>query len=702
MKIQTSISPFADNAGTPTMTECQRFKCMLDFRFSVIAVLRHLLLSYLIILVDNAISQKTAILVKRNTSRPKEPIKLRTESFREFVFTSDMIIDRSMLIKEIMERPEKCLIITCPAKWSKTLNLDMMKTFLKIETDNKGNRIRPIQRTFAYKLFQLGELFNNTENHSFQKPFLIAQHKNFTEKYLGQYPVLYLRFKYVEGMNDAEAIQSVRSLICQSYKPHTYLLEVMKKFYLSISEDETAKRKKAKDYYHNLKRMFKEKESDDNVITDSLNLLCKLLYRHHHKPVIVLIDDFDLPFYKFLYRKYFPDSDIKYVLNRLEEVISPILADDYKYVERVIITGTYRFTGIFGPKMDAIPSFTLTNSPWLEYFSISSYNVREMFEYLGKSEQEYQSMLLWYMGFKTNHNPHLNLGTPFSINYYASTNFTGIYSSQFPEFFYWFEMNRVKPFRQIIEALINNETVTMETKDLFLDKSEMQRCKDLATGLAPENQPVQRATIELAVLYLCSAGYLNAIKPNVTSKVANIFIPNVETLTIISRKMKTYYSKVYGLPYMIIDKVVGNIGVYMMNKNQQPSSCLYERLHSMFQKLTFPNSTYNLEFEEMMYEVFNFISIKLRNLAKMETKLWKDENLPVIYLLGVRETHGVIVAFQRTQNAEELLALAKQRQDYLKKYDNLTCHKFIAIALLGKNVTLLTDCEFTTQAGCLR
>ena len=63
-------------------------------------------------------------------------------SFKELVEESSIFIDKAMLIKEFMDHSAQVLLITCPRRWSKSINMDMIKTFFEIEADTNGNRYK--------------------------------------------------------------------------------------------------------------------------------------------------------------------------------------------------------------------------------------------------------------------------------------------------------------------------------------------------------------------------------------------------------------------------------------------------------------------------------------------------------------------------------------------------------------------------------
>ena len=67
-------------------------------------------------------------------------IPLGTDNFKKLVTTSDVFIDKTLLIKEILDRGEEATLILRPRRWGKSLALDMLKTFFEIEVDEQGRR----------------------------------------------------------------------------------------------------------------------------------------------------------------------------------------------------------------------------------------------------------------------------------------------------------------------------------------------------------------------------------------------------------------------------------------------------------------------------------------------------------------------------------------------------------------------------------
>ncbi|MBX9889871.1 MAG: AAA family ATPase [Amoebophilaceae bacterium] len=81
-------------------------------------------------------------------------IRVGTDEFYDLLVNSDVFVDKSLLIKEVLEDSGKIILITRPRRWGKTINMDMVRRFLEIETDAGGNPL-PVA---DIKLFTGGEI----------------------------------------------------------------------------------------------------------------------------------------------------------------------------------------------------------------------------------------------------------------------------------------------------------------------------------------------------------------------------------------------------------------------------------------------------------------------------------------------------------------------------------------------------------------
>ena len=103
---------------------------------------------------ENEIAKKE----NKQTSMTEQPKMLvGTDDFKKLLLNSDVFVDKSLLIKGLLEDSGEIILITRPRRWGKTLNMDMVRRFLEIEIDAQGNPL-PVEQQNNIKLFTGGEI----------------------------------------------------------------------------------------------------------------------------------------------------------------------------------------------------------------------------------------------------------------------------------------------------------------------------------------------------------------------------------------------------------------------------------------------------------------------------------------------------------------------------------------------------------------
>lgn len=572
----------------------------------------------------------------------------------------------------------------------------MLKIFLELDVNSEGDQCLHVNATLAYRLFNNGETFHNQECRRFNRPFLISMHKNIIDKHLGQYPVVYIPFKYINGLNDAQAIESLHMLLKRIYMPHTYLIKILHNIYKNINETDKFKKEKAYDYYLHFKNIAEENEIDDDALTNSIYLLCKMLYRKHRKRVVVLIDDYDLPFYKLLHEKHFPESDLKYVLKYIENILSPIIDENNKYIERVVIFGTRCFNDILDVP---VFNYTLANNPWIEYFTLTAQEQEELGKKTNKAKHQQLDALSWYTGYRGGRDHTLNLAHQFSVINFMNTGSIRIYFSRIMSFDYTYRLVNIRCIREAFEMLAHKKLLPIDFHDLRFNKTEMRRIKGIAT--AGLHQQIDQATINLVLSFLCSSGYLTFHKSTSTATLARVWAPNKETLGEICKKLKSFYIRNYGISRFLIDKATDNLRNFLTEQSIRPFRDTMNQLFADIEMLKSPHSNFQNDdfYAEVTEAVLSFISIMWRSLTKYYTVAWKEGKPPVSFMItGKDHYEAIIIAMQYKQDAEHLLHLAKQKKTHLYKYKNIQILKYIGISLdANKTVDAITDTEILTN-----
>lgn len=202
-----------------------------------------------------------------------------TSSFYELV-TTGTFVDKSGLLKDFLERYDLVTRVIRPKGWGKSTNLDMMRTFLDIETDKNGTPL-PADKRMNGKLFTGGQIRLACGKIRNLKPLEVYRAAD-TMSQQGTHPVVLVKLHSVAGCSYEEVIESkLAAVMADLYGERVYLKDAI------VSDEE----KKKFDSYLSGGRQRISGES----LKESLSLLRDLLHRHFNRSVVILVDDYDTP-----------------------------------------------------------------------------------------------------------------------------------------------------------------------------------------------------------------------------------------------------------------------------------------------------------------------------------------------------------------------------------------------------------------------
>ena len=287
----------------------------------------------------------------------KKKLPVGVDSFSKLVQQGFYYIDKTGLLIEILNNWAEVNLFTRPRRFGKSLNMSMLQKFLEIGCDKT--------------------LFDGLK---------ISEEKELCQKYMGQFPVISVSLKGVEGQTFPEALAAMKYIIGQEALRFGFLLESDR-----LSD-------KDKDIYQQLTEIGKGTGSlfamTNDVLGTSLKTLSDLLCRHYGKNVILLIDEYDVPLDKaFQYGYYDQMVSLLRVMfgNALKTNPSLYFA---------VLTGCLRiskesiFTGL-----NNLKTLTITNAQFDEYFGFTDKEVKEMLAYYDL-EEHYETMKEWYNGYR--------------------------------------------------------------------------------------------------------------------------------------------------------------------------------------------------------------------------------------------------------------------------------------------------------------
>ena len=287
----------------------------------------------------------------------KQPLAIGIENYKEIIEKNYYYIDKSCMIKDLIEEQGKVNLFTRPRRFGKTLALSMIRTFFEKEYDITGN------------------LIDNTEYFAKMK---IWQEKEICEKYQGKFPVVSVSLKGINGATYEEA----RRFLIKTINEEARRLSVLSD---STELDETD---------HELLTQLKKKEMTNDSLVYSIRELTELLEKHYGSKVIVLIDEYDVPLAKANENGYY-DEMVLLIRNLFENALKTNSS-----LKFAVLTGCLRiakesiFTGLNNFKV-----YSITDKSFDETFGFTDAEVKELLRYYGQ-EKYYETVKEWYDGYR--------------------------------------------------------------------------------------------------------------------------------------------------------------------------------------------------------------------------------------------------------------------------------------------------------------
>ena len=285
----------------------------------------------------------------------KTKLPMGIEDFKEMRVQGFYYIDKTGLIKELLEHFGKVNLFTRPRRFGKTLNMSMLKYFFEIGGDSA--------------------LFDDLE---------IAKEKELCAKYMGKFPVIAITLKGATGENYVEAKEMLRRMIGK---------EAMRFQFLMQSENLT---EIEKNQYRALVNTDKTGAftMPDELLKDSLQMLSQLLQKHYHQSVVILIDEYDVPLDKAYQSGYY---------DAMVELIRVLFGNAFKTNSSLyfaVLTGCLRiskesiFTGL-----NNFNVYTVKDVQYKEYFGFTDNEVKALLKYYGFTDK-YNRIKEWYNGYR--------------------------------------------------------------------------------------------------------------------------------------------------------------------------------------------------------------------------------------------------------------------------------------------------------------
>ncbi len=289
----------------------------------------------------------------------KKKLPIGVDNFEKLIQEDFYYVDKTEMIADLLRNWGEVNLFTRPRRFGKSLNMSMLKNFFEIGCDKT--------------LFQ---------------GLKISEEKELCEKYMGQYPVISVSLKGVDGLSFHSAKERLKSIIGREAMRFYFLLnspklrEEDKKTYKQLIEINT------EDKNGGIYAM------SEDTLTKSFQTLSDLLHMHYGKKVILLIDEYDVPLDKAFQYGYYQE-----MVSLIRDFLGSALKTNNS-LYFAVLTGCLRiskesiFTGLNNLKV-----MSITNVQFDEYFGFTDSEVKEILNYYGLTDH-FDSVKAWYDGYR--------------------------------------------------------------------------------------------------------------------------------------------------------------------------------------------------------------------------------------------------------------------------------------------------------------
>lgn len=420
-----------------------------------------------------------------NVNKKKLPVGI--ESFEKIRTQDFYYVDKTVMIRDLIQRWGEVNLFTRPRRFGKSLNMSMLKAFFEIG----GNRA----------------LFDGLK---------ISEEKEICEEYMGKFPVISISLKDVEGSDYDVA----RTLLCSVIGNEALRFYELLKSSPKLNEVERRQYEQLVCTDHEQRGSF---AMSDSVLMGSLKTLSSLLEKHYEKKVILLIDEYDVPLSKANEQGYYNEM-VFLMRNLLQQVLK---TNSSLYF--AVLTGCLRvakesiFTGLNNFKI-----YSITDVRFDEYFGFTDSEVKEMLAYYGQ-EAKVQTVREWYDGY---HFGTLDVYCPWDVISYCDDL---IDDKDAAPKNYWINTSGNDVVRHFIEKMGNG--VMKGEMEALIDGKEVE--KEIHEDLT-YHEMYDSVNHLWSMLFM--TGYLTRQEPADGDRY-KLVIPNLEIRSIFIRQIMAMFKK---------------------------------------------------------------------------------------------------------------------------------------------------------------
>eukprot|EP00924_Labyrinthula_sp_SR-Ha-C_P010205 snap_masked-scaffold_23-processed-gene-0.26-mRNA-1 protein AED:1.00 eAED:1.00 QI:0/0/0/0/1/1/2/0/691 len=516
--------------------------------------------------------------------------------FKDLVMQSTVFSDKSLFIKDIIEDSCKTLLIAMPRRWGKTVNLDMLKRFLEIQVDSKGEPISE-EENDNYKLFAGGQIDGDIRGKREIFPLNIAKTKLFgvTDSLTkqGTYPVIHADFKNCKAGDYNSVRANIKYALMECFEKHNYL------------ESSKGLDSESRMLIQKYTGSISSKSLSDDEIMYSLQFLSKMLSCHYDKKVWILIDEYDAVA-NIAYREFDKDNLDKTI--KLFSGIYETALKNNSYLKKGVLTGVQYIaqSGMLSG-LNNLCKIDFTSAKYAQHYGLDETEVDIFFKHFEVPKELGEKAKLWYNGYKVkrycpqNKEVHLKeiVG---KYNIWSIVSY--LWEGEFTEFkSYWEQSGSINfidvlianpEVREQMEKLVNGESIYLERKDDF-SVSDFEILKNIIGG-----------------------GYLT-----IDGKKKNSYeLPNMEIKYEMRNKLINYYRDIYRIDSKNFETLIDIVRSIIDTKeyNQNNIRALFKNFYNQFKEMIKGvklvddhNNEGVFTNEDVLHSLLNYIVLKTQH-----------------------------------------------------------------------------------------
>lgn len=410
----------------------------------------------------------------------KVPIGI--EDFKEIIDKECYLVDKSLMIQDILDSGSKVTLFTRPRRFGKTLNMSMLRYFFeKTDADN------------SY-LFDGLSISGSGDQYT---------------SHMGQYPVISISLKGMKQASYEMSFLQFKNIIIDEFGRHGELLKSDKLTSAQIG----------------MFTAIYDNKADDSAYFSALKLLSDCLASVYSKNVIILIDEYDVPLENVYFNEYYDE-----MINLIRSVFESVLKTNSS-LEFAVLTGCLRiskesiFTGL-----NNLSVCSIMNNGYSKYFGFTEDEVIKMLDYYGKAG-ELSEIKKWYDGYRFGTTEIYN---PWSIVKFIQSTLNEEEQSFLP---YWSNTSS----NAIVHKLITESDITVREKiEQLMDGETL--CEPIYEDTVYADINVNS---DLIWSFLLFTGYLKMVsQKNISDMLhAELVIPNTEVRTIYQRTIMQWFKE---------------------------------------------------------------------------------------------------------------------------------------------------------------